>query len=52
MSPPARQPLLAILAVLAPLLLIAGIWIGGHPRVLPGFMRDVFSADHEQKWSM
>ncbi len=47
MSPPARQPLLAILAVLAPLLLIAGIWIGGHPRVLPGFMRDVFSADHE-----
>ena len=33
-----RRSLLALLAV--PLVLLAGIWLGGHPEWLPGFMRD------------
>jgi carboxyl-terminal processing protease len=42
-----RQPLLAILALLLPVLLILGVWLGGHPGKLPGFARDLFVADHE-----
>jgi carboxyl-terminal processing protease len=39
---------LAILAVLLPvLLLLLGIWLGGHPSKLPGFMRNAFVANHE-----
>jgi carboxyl-terminal processing protease len=34
------------IALLLPLLLLAGIWLGGHPEDLPGFMRDAFVADH------
>src|SRR5688500_4513488 len=34
-----RRSFLA-LAVLVPALLIAGIWLGGHPTVLPDFARD------------
>ncbi len=26
--------------VLVPVLLLAGVWLGGHPNVLPGFVRD------------
>ena len=33
-----RPPL--ILAVLIPLALVLGIWLGGHPDSLPGFARD------------
>lgn len=40
-----RQSLIAILSVLA--VLILGIWIGGHPRSLPGFMRGAFEANHD-----
>jgi carboxyl-terminal processing protease len=29
-----------VLAVLLPVLLVMGIWLGGHPSVLPGFLRD------------
>jgi carboxyl-terminal processing protease len=35
---PRRRPLLALIAV--PVVLLAGIWLGGHPEWLPGFMRD------------
>jgi carboxyl-terminal processing protease len=42
-----RQPLLAILALLLPVLLVAGLWLGGHPSELPGFARNLFVADHE-----
>jgi carboxyl-terminal processing protease len=42
-----RQPLLAILALLLPVLLIVGLWLGGHPSKLPGFVRDIFVADHQ-----
>ncbi|HVR06293.1 MAG TPA: S41 family peptidase [Solirubrobacteraceae bacterium] len=38
------QPLIAALALLLPILLVAGIWIGGHPEDLPGFARRVFVA--------
>ena len=34
-----RRPALVI-AVLVPVLLVTGIWLGGHPGVLPGFLRD------------
>lgn len=39
MRPRARQPLLVVLALLAPVLLVVGIWLGGHPGTLPGFIR-------------
>jgi carboxyl-terminal processing protease len=43
-----RRPL-SLLAVIAALLflLLVGIWLGGHPRALPGFMRGTFVQDHE-----
>jgi len=37
-----RQPLVVVLALLAPLLLVAGLWLGGHPENLPGFVRSAF----------
>jgi carboxyl-terminal processing protease len=46
---PKRQPLLATLALLLPVLLIAGIWLGGHPDHLPGFAQELFVADHETR---
>jgi carboxyl-terminal processing protease len=43
-----RQPFLVILAVLLPvILLVLGIWLGGHPSKLPEFMRNAFVANHE-----
>jgi carboxyl-terminal processing protease len=39
--------LLAVLALLLPVLLIVGLWLGGHPSKLPGFARDIFVANHE-----
>jgi carboxyl-terminal processing protease len=39
----------AALAVLLPLLLVAGLWLGGHPEHLPGFLRTVFVADHSTR---
>ncbi|HEY7831775.1 MAG TPA: S41 family peptidase [Solirubrobacteraceae bacterium] len=43
-----RRPL-SLLAVLAALLflLFVGIWLGGHPRELPGFIRGAFVQDHQ-----
>jgi carboxyl-terminal processing protease len=40
------RPLTAVLAVLAPVLLVVGIWLGGHPERLPGFARDLFVDDN------
>ncbi len=42
-----RQPMIAFLAVLAPVLLIVGIWFGGHPEDLPRFARSTFEANHQ-----
>jgi carboxyl-terminal processing protease len=47
MPTPKRPPLSAILALLAPVLLVLGIWLGGHPNELPGFARRAFVANHE-----
>jgi carboxyl-terminal processing protease len=47
MLPSKRQSLLVILALLLPVLLIVGIWLGGHPNKLPGFARNLFVANHE-----
>lgn len=48
MKPFKRQPLSAILGVLVcVLLLVLGIWLGGHPSKLPGFARNLFVANHE-----
>ena len=40
-----RRPRAALLAVLIPLALVLGIWLGGHPDTLPGFARDALVAD-------
>ena len=44
-----RQPLLAVLAVALPVLLVLGVYLGGHPEDLPGFARNAFVADHETR---
>jgi carboxyl-terminal processing protease len=43
-----RRPL-SWLAVFASLLflLLVGVWLGGHPRDLPSFLRSAFVADHQ-----
>jgi carboxyl-terminal processing protease len=42
-----RRPLVPILLVLLPVLLVAGVWLGGHPDKLPGFARDAFVDDQQ-----
>ncbi|HEV7528723.1 MAG TPA: S41 family peptidase [Solirubrobacteraceae bacterium] len=44
-----RQPLLAALAAALPVLLVLGVYLGGHPEDLPGFARSAFVADHETR---
>jgi carboxyl-terminal processing protease len=44
-----RQPLTAVLVMLLPILLAAGIWLGGHPQDLPPFLRSAFVADHQTR---
>jgi carboxyl-terminal processing protease len=33
--------------VLLPVLLVLGLWLGGHPSELPGFVRNAFVSNHE-----
>jgi carboxyl-terminal processing protease len=42
MSTTRRQPLTIALALLLPVLLVVGLWLGGHPEDLPGFLRSAF----------
>jgi carboxyl-terminal processing protease len=42
MSPSSPQPRNLILLALLPVLLIVGLWFGGHPEDLPGFLRSAF----------
>ncbi len=51
MPPPTpRKNLLAtVLAALLPVLLVAGLWLGGHPEELPRFIRSAFVADHQTR---
>jgi carboxyl-terminal processing protease len=44
-----QQPPRAALVLLLPLLLVAGLWLGGHPERLPGFLRSTFVADHQTR---
>src|ERR1700712_4968371 len=44
-----RQPLLAVFAIAMPLLLVLGVYLGGHPEDLPKFARGTFVADHETR---
>jgi carboxyl-terminal processing protease len=44
MSRPLRIPLVT-LAVLVPVLLLLGIWLGGHPGLVPGPVRSMLVAD-------
>jgi carboxyl-terminal processing protease len=46
MSSSRRPPLVAVLAALLPILLVLGIWLGGHPQDLPAFARSAFVSDH------
>jgi carboxyl-terminal processing protease len=41
----ARRSRVWILVALLPVLLVAGIWLGGHPSALPGPVRDTLVAD-------
>jgi carboxyl-terminal processing protease len=41
-----HQRVVAILALLLPVLFVLGIWLGGHPSDLPSFARNAFVADH------
>jgi carboxyl-terminal processing protease len=54
MPPRSRQPTLdwrSIVALAISLLavLVAGVWLGGHPSDLPGFARNAFVADHSTR---
>jgi len=42
-----RRSYTPLLVVLLPIVLIAGVWLGGHPTTLPGFVRDAFVGDSE-----
>ncbi len=46
MSSRRQQPLLVVLVVALPLLLVLGVWLGGHPEDLPSFARRAFVTDH------
>jgi carboxyl-terminal processing protease len=46
--PSRRHPLIVILAVLLPILLVVGVWLGGHPEDLPKFARgSAFEANQQ-----
>src|SRR3954454_813850 len=47
--PSRRNALPAVLAAALPILLILGVYLGGHPEDLPKFARDAFVADHETR---
>ncbi len=47
MSHSRRQPLVTVLAVALPVLLLLGLWLGGHPEDLPTFAREAFVANRQ-----
>jgi carboxyl-terminal processing protease len=44
-----RHPLFTVLVVALPVLLVVGIWLGGHPEDLPGFARSALVSDHSTR---
>jgi carboxyl-terminal processing protease len=54
MPSPSRQPTLdwrsvVVLAISLLAVLVAGVWLGGHPSKLPAFARNLFVADHSTR---
>src|SRR6185312_9948544 len=49
MTARARLVSIAALMLLAPIMLVVGVWIGGHPEDLPGFARRTFVAGHNTR---
>jgi carboxyl-terminal processing protease len=49
MPSPRSHPFTFILALLLPVLLVVGLWLGGHPEDLPSVMRSTFVADHQTR---
>lgn len=47
--PSRKQAQLPPLALLVLLLLVGGIWLGGHPEHLPGFAQKLFVADNDTR---
>jgi carboxyl-terminal processing protease len=47
--PPAARRAAAVLAVALPMLLVLGVWLGGHPEDLPSFARSALVSDHETR---
>jgi carboxyl-terminal processing protease len=43
-----RSPLVSVLALLVPVALVLGVWLGGHPDRLPGFARDTLVGDKQE----
>lgn len=43
---PRKSPVAALVVALL-IALVAGLWWGGHPDDLPGFLRDAFVSDHQ-----
>ena len=42
-----RRSLAPVLMVMLPVVLVVGVWLGGHPGNLPGFARDALVGDSE-----
>jgi carboxyl-terminal processing protease len=49
MSTSRRQPLIVVLVMLLPVLLVLGLWLGGHPEDLPGFLRSAFVSSSQSQ---
>ena len=49
MHKPSRHPVTLILALMLPVLLVVGLWLGGHPEDMPGFLRSTFVADQKTR---
>jgi carboxyl-terminal processing protease len=49
MSRSPRHPLSIVLAIMLPILLVVGLWLGGHPEDLPGFVRNAFVANQQTR---
>jgi carboxyl-terminal processing protease len=46
---PRRASPFATVVLLMVVCLVGGVWLGGHPSELPGFVRDVFVSDHDTR---
>jgi carboxyl-terminal processing protease len=49
MNAPRNRLVIVALALLAPVLLLVGVWLGGHPEDVPSFARPAFVEDHNTR---